>query len=1164
VIRSQEKEADMKTVRLFVLISLFAPSPLFAQAFKDSLVQAPSIARPERGSIAGSLSKLSFGPAELARGTFDLPSPFALPIERGAPLVSIAPTYSPENGASEWGMGWGAALSLKRFRVVGDLDYANDDLTGPWGRMVRGSDGAFYPAGYAVAVRVTADGEGWTAIDASGTRYFFRAADAVRNTRGIYEWMLSRVESATGDRMELEWERNASGRAFLSRARYGGRGATLQYAVELAYTTITPELIDRRSGSPLSLDRRVASVVIRVLDARTQTYEPRWTYATEFLVGPTGPAFYLASVIKSYAAGGSEPAIRYQYVLAEEQLDAARLEPLTTLDQYLATAGNDAIQPDRAAMLDVDRDGLIDFEHPATQTLFRQTEAGWIEEPLPAPSGATDSMCRPPASPTNPPRTLVRMAPGAEEPHVVVTRASGSNTAMKICDRSGSLLREEIFTGGWVLGPNTRLVDLNRDLEPDLIRVARGAYEVIENRSTESTFSFSRRPLRPLSPAFTPISSWVHDVNGDGIADLVSRFTAGVVVWYGNGNFAFEPTGATFRFVTSNGTAIANLGLYQLTFVDVNKDGLMDAILSREANLHLFTNRGDHFREVNVPGFADVSWAFGYPVAADLGGGGEEQCVVVNGTHAYALTLTAPDAGLLQSADDGKGTVIAFSYERAPATAGIDRRPSMLAGMVMRSSGYDDVAHRYDYHQPVFHSRAEFLVGFSLVRKESPFSVEEIQVHNDDDVSGLVLSNASFDGRVLGIHPFTERTYEEANIFNVRLMRPSSEQQGWTGEAGRIIAREKRWVSYERGRCPTELVTTSRHGTLTASWTLAAVDPSWDDLHCLHGEERVAGAHADPELDFVHAARFARDGAGQLTELASVGNGVAMTMQTIEYDAQHRISRVITPGQGTTTVEYDPITGRIASVTAPDGVITRVAAADSKSDLVLELETDRAGLVWRESFRYDGLERLERRWDDGGSANELAPLSVFRYRFATADRPASIATDTLIDPARSAIERRIELMAADGEAILAANRIPEGWSTGRMRRVLRNEGRAEEYWVAPLQGAIDVEPPLFSELASAPATLLSNATLSSFGPAVSESTVIADGVLRSRTTELTLEDGLLARTVRENGAIVSTTLDDGSGLIVAHRDAAGTVTSYGYDALGRLVEIALPPETGCP
>src|SRR5262245_41780168 len=105
-----------------------------AAPFQDQLVQAPSIGQPERGSIAGSLSKLAFGAADMARGAYSLPLPIEVPQERGALLHKLFPTYSAEGSQSEWGMGWGSDLAITRHRILGDLQYDDtDDFSSPWG-----------------------------------------------------------------------------------------------------------------------------------------------------------------------------------------------------------------------------------------------------------------------------------------------------------------------------------------------------------------------------------------------------------------------------------------------------------------------------------------------------------------------------------------------------------------------------------------------------------------------------------------------------------------------------------------------------------------------------------------------------------------------------------------------------------------------------------------------------------------------------------------------------------------------------------------------------------------------------------------------------------------------------------------------------------------------
>ena len=132
-----------------------------------------------------------------------------------------------------------------RHRPAIDLDFAGEEFTSPWGRLVKGSDGHFYPSGFSSAVRLrrTPDG-GWDATTGDGTRYVFAPADIVA---GGYAWMLSRVEALTGDRTTFTYERNASGRAFLRLVEWGGRGGDPQYRVEIVTQPIATPIEDYRA-----------------------------------------------------------------------------------------------------------------------------------------------------------------------------------------------------------------------------------------------------------------------------------------------------------------------------------------------------------------------------------------------------------------------------------------------------------------------------------------------------------------------------------------------------------------------------------------------------------------------------------------------------------------------------------------------------------------------------------------------------------------------------------------------------------------------------------------------------------------------------------------------------------------------------------------------------
>src|SRR6266511_1593638 len=91
-----------------------------AQGPRDAMVQAPTFKQPERGSLVGSLAKFSIGAEDVSRGSYALGLPIEVPSERGDLLAAVLPSYAPENGISEWGIGWSAGIAIQRFRLVGD------------------------------------------------------------------------------------------------------------------------------------------------------------------------------------------------------------------------------------------------------------------------------------------------------------------------------------------------------------------------------------------------------------------------------------------------------------------------------------------------------------------------------------------------------------------------------------------------------------------------------------------------------------------------------------------------------------------------------------------------------------------------------------------------------------------------------------------------------------------------------------------------------------------------------------------------------------------------------------------------------------------------------------------------------------------------------------
>src|SRR4051812_47971894 len=231
-----------KTAWWIAAVAIAAAAPrAWAQVGDSYKVQAPELRPPGRGSLAGSFSQTAFGPGDVERGSFVLPSPYSAPEERGPILADVFPSYSAEAGISEWGMGWANALALTRWRDSGSVDYATDDLTGPFGRCQKGADGNWYPVGLAKLVRIESVGAGFVAYTSDGAKWTFGQVARVVTPigtvpSGTYAWYLDQIETPTGRKASLTWAANASSRLFLSEVDYGGIGTSFQHRVTIDYT----------------------------------------------------------------------------------------------------------------------------------------------------------------------------------------------------------------------------------------------------------------------------------------------------------------------------------------------------------------------------------------------------------------------------------------------------------------------------------------------------------------------------------------------------------------------------------------------------------------------------------------------------------------------------------------------------------------------------------------------------------------------------------------------------------------------------------------------------------------------------------------------------------------------------------------------------------------
>lgn len=1123
---------------------------------QDHRVQEPQLAPPERGSIAGSYASMTVRAQELSRGSFSLPGPFTVPEDRGPLLVEVLPSYAPDAGLDVFGLGWRNALRITRHREVGGVDFTDADLFAtPWGVAVRGTDGRFHVRGASAPVVIAREGASLVALDANATRHRFVADDVT--PEGTYSWRLVEVTAAEGDRTELEWENNASGRSFVREVRWGGRGIEqLAYRLLLVYEPIAAPIVDWRSGEPRTLDRRVARATLEAFQIEIGAFAPRWTYELSYVERTA--AFFLASVTRRFASGEVEPAHTFEYELADDGFSSATLHRVPALDAYLRSVGSEGVQPSAASFFDVDLDGRMDLEHHYGQTLVQHTDAGYVYRALPR-TGAEDARCRPRPSWNNEPRHLVRMRPVQEDAHhVLVTEPTSAfgGTTLVICDRPGFVLHEVALEGTWTLGANVRVVDVDADRDPDFVSVFAGGLQVLRNVSDAEGFAFEEEEPTAIALPYEPSASWLHDMNGDGLVDLVTRHTSGLDVWFGRGRGRFAEEALSLGFVGTAGMVIGDLDTHQIVFTDANQDGLEDAMLVRPGAIHLYTNRGTHFGLVDVPGLAEVRWDAGLPVAVDLEGRGEEQAVFVDGRTAHALTLSTPGSNLLAAASDGRGGRVSFTYRRSRPTPGIARRPPMLESMRVEGTGLDALTTRYDYDDATFHSESLHLLGFGTVRLDTSETIEVARFEHDDE-SGALVEARGADARRPGIWQLDAHAYETVSPVGVSRTRLVASRREHVGDDGTRLRGTSTAFSAFEGACPTRERHDTPHGSFEITRTLARPSGLVGAPHCLVAHERVRATHPGrATLDFTSSTAIERDASGRPLALVSEGDGLPLVTQRATYDASGRLTELRSPAGGVQRFEWDA--GRLHAVTEPDGV-RRVATRDPRTDAMASLSIVRGGESFDSWFRYDGFERLASRGSNVDGSTLARPAETTSYAFAGEGRPGAITVRTLVDASAGAYRELAELQTSSGEVIATATRTDVGFAFGAIDVSERSDGRVDTFARAPLVTDEDASTITMASLLDQSSLALRGRRWTSphGDQRASEQTVNAGVVRHESSTRALTSEGIVTRTTVA-GAYVSTTVRDADGRVRSTTDPSGATTTRAYDALGRLVAVTLP------
>jgi RHS repeat-associated protein len=1124
----------------------------------DDGIQTPQLSAPQRGSMAGEYGKVAFGPADVSRGGFSLPGPFHAPSDRGTLAAGVFPGYSPDSGLSEYGLGWGVTLAVTRTRQLGDLDYATDDLSGPLGRLVKGTDGYYYPAGLTSQVRVGLNGSTLTAWQPDGSVWTFGSATRVDTARGTFAWYLDGIVTPTGQHTAFTWTTNTSGRPFLQSVTWGGTGTDYQYRIDFDYETLASIFVSYQSGSELTLDRRVKTITVRAKN--NGSFDERWHYGLVYISDGLGPAFHLAEVDQVFASGEAAPPVRYGYKLAADTLGNTTFQPNPQLDPVLAQFGSDVFNPPGATPLDADNDGRLDLEEHNAFSLISHGDTGFTVTPLPPAASDANAWCRPPAARGNRPRLLAQLRSGDDETQVVALapNAGRAGTTLFVCDRDGTQRYQQQLAGNWQLAANVKLVDLDRDHQPDLVQVGVGTYSVLVNQSGPAGFAFDPTPRTgTLQPAVVPNATYLQDINGDGLPDLIVRTISDLVVWYGIGNYQFTPEGQAFEVRSREGNPIAGFDTYDVSFIDANHDGLSDLLLTRGPLFFVHINDGLDFTDSGLISFDTGGRRAGIVSVADLSGGGNAELTMAKDGHGWSLDLDEAGTGLLASADDGKGNVLHFAWTRSPAANDARRRQPVLASLTVDSTGIDEVTYHYVYAAPETHSRAGYLLGFDEVTRTDALHTLDSHFFNRDDVQGLPVSDTSADSLAPQVVKFSTQDWDPQTFAGIPWLRKKSSTAGFRSPDGSQTASTRTdYVDWQNDFCPHTVTVTSPSGTRTTTSTRASL-PGWDQaLHCLMETTVDQGKHPVTSFDFTQQHHVVRNAMGLVERVETPGSAGTLVAQTAGYNSDGTVAWTSSPDKGTTTYAYDPATHLVASLGLPDGENVS-ATRDPRTDALLTLRTVRGTVSETESYRFDGQERLMKSWNDQGGANEQSPLTSFGYRYATAAQPGLVNAATRVDA--GAIQQSLELFTATGTSLATARALPGGWGFDPLSVSSPVTAQSQKL----LRPATTADPSTFDVPTLLAGThTISSSHATSFGFAADSVVSFQSDAARQLNTTAQVSAGLVSVTTTENGTLATHRDLDPTGAPVTFTDEAGTHWVYHRDVLGRVRAVDLPGGIG--
>ncbi|NVJ09684.1 VCBS repeat-containing protein [Myxococcus sp. AM001] len=605
---------------------------------------------PAPGALNSQTLRLPDGPGsvrglgdELAISGFSAQIQYGVPFELPKGVAGFSPklalSYSGELGNGLVGVGWSLpVIAIRRSLRHGVPTYTPADeleLVGiaGGGRLVALPDGTWRLEGRGHEVKVERSGAGFLVTENGGTRYFLGTAASARQesvtTGQVAAWFAEQVLHPAGQRVALQYSMEG-GQVYPVSLAWGPGDSFL---VELLYEERPDVVVSYRSGFAVETAKRLKDVRVTSFNEVVRMYH--LSYENSFSLSR------LAHVEMTGRGGeGALPMLSFSYS-----------EPVA--EQTIQQAGVDGwvLNSRGVSLADVDGDGMSDLLRiEASGHSYKKGTGSGFATPrtLPGPSVDLanvrlmdlDGDVRP---------ELVRYLSSAWRPY----RLNGLSWVDAGSKWQGS---DNLPLNG----ADYFFADLNGDGRVDVIQRVTNGIRVRLNGEAGLGAWLSRQYIGGFSQLVPGPNARFHDVNGDGLADVVQLTDSLMRVFLGRGDGNFVLKGSY-----SHPWGTGSFPLADVRLCDLNRDGLMDVVRLTASHVYWYVGKAEGgvqatARYLARPGSA----AYDSVVAiADVNGNGSEDVVWSSQQGLWVLDLAGrTSAGMLVGIDNGLGKTVSLDY----------------------------------------------------------------------------------------------------------------------------------------------------------------------------------------------------------------------------------------------------------------------------------------------------------------------------------------------------------------------------------------------------------------------------------------------------------------------------------------------------------------------